>query len=77
MPGADPKGKSEYDLAVAAYQRAEKELGRKAGGARALTRARAALGDGQRRIEAAKRLLAGEPAAPAAERPWPPRPGQG
>jgi hypothetical protein len=76
MPGADAKGKSEYDLAVQAYGRAERELGRRGGAARRLTRARAALGDGRRRIEKAKQLLSGEPAAPAQERPWPPRPGQ-
>lgn len=77
MPGADPVALAEYEAALRAYERADKELSG-AETPRTLRRARAALDEGRRRIDAARARFGtmtapARPAAPDADAPAPPK----
>jgi hypothetical protein len=63
MPGADATARREYEQALAAYEKADQELGR-ADSARRLARAKSALAEGRRHMDAAQARLAA-PAPPS------------
>jgi hypothetical protein len=56
MPDADPRGKAEYERALAVYDEANEALSLRRSGA-SIQRARAALAEGRERMERARALL--------------------